>query len=472
MDKDGNKKEPMKQALKQKKVQEVAPPGAKAERMVKHIKKGYAKDGKVTPKEKSIAYATAWKAHNKGKVEEAIRAMFEAGYTKEQIVEGWEDMLKSVEKSRRDEKGTGKFDKKKSDKGNVYTRKYNPKSGESDDSENVTKEKRGRGRPKKSAFESKYSTVSKMITESFLKEQSTAPIAPADREKFMKSSDPQAFNKLTGASDKADATGTIKRGTWQADKPKAGEKAVPVPQNPEVAKEDAELEEMKRLAGFQVNECGVSPMGNGMMGQEAAGKMNISTNMSSDGNKSVTITADGDAALELMQMLKLAGMQGGEAPQQQEPEGVMVVSTDDEEEVDENLVAVANPAGAASADQAKQIGAKYPQQGGQEPDLFKQPGANAPASAGTQTDEEEEVDEAKDERYHASTTPDEHVEPVQSQTKGGNGDVAGQEKRMRKGGYQFGDNNLAMKEVSEGIAGLEAMGRKLYKEYESIKVQK
>ena len=49
---------------------EKAPPGAKAERMVKHIKAGYAKDGKLTPKEKSIAYATAWKAHNKGKVEE------------------------------------------------------------------------------------------------------------------------------------------------------------------------------------------------------------------------------------------------------------------------------------------------------------------------------------------------------------------------------------------------------------------
>jgi len=51
-------------------VKEVAPPGDKAERMVKHIKKSYSKDGKITPKEKSIAYATAWKAHNKGKVEE------------------------------------------------------------------------------------------------------------------------------------------------------------------------------------------------------------------------------------------------------------------------------------------------------------------------------------------------------------------------------------------------------------------
>ena len=46
---------------------EDAPPTAKGERMVKHIKKGYAKDGKLTDKERSIAYATAWKAHNKNK---------------------------------------------------------------------------------------------------------------------------------------------------------------------------------------------------------------------------------------------------------------------------------------------------------------------------------------------------------------------------------------------------------------------
>lgn len=49
---------------------EVAPPGDKAERMVKHIKKGYAKDGKLTDVEKSKAYGAAWKAHNAGKVEE------------------------------------------------------------------------------------------------------------------------------------------------------------------------------------------------------------------------------------------------------------------------------------------------------------------------------------------------------------------------------------------------------------------
>ncbi len=45
-------------------VKEEAPPGKKYERMVKHIKKSYAKDGKLTKDEKAIAYATAWKHKN------------------------------------------------------------------------------------------------------------------------------------------------------------------------------------------------------------------------------------------------------------------------------------------------------------------------------------------------------------------------------------------------------------------------
>lgn len=51
-------------------IEEKAPPGAKAERMVKHIKKSLSKDGKLSDKDKAIAYATTWKAHNAGKVEE------------------------------------------------------------------------------------------------------------------------------------------------------------------------------------------------------------------------------------------------------------------------------------------------------------------------------------------------------------------------------------------------------------------
>jgi len=50
-----------KQKMKEEAIQEVAPPGKKYERMVKHIKKNYPKD------KEGIAYATAWKHKNKDK---------------------------------------------------------------------------------------------------------------------------------------------------------------------------------------------------------------------------------------------------------------------------------------------------------------------------------------------------------------------------------------------------------------------
>ena len=163
----------------------------------------------------------------------------------------------------------------------------------------------------------------------------------------------------------------------------------------------------------KVDEC----MGSGMMspvpGQamEQEGKMNINTNMSSDGTKSVSISADGEAAVQLMQMLKLAGMGGqGPATPQAEP-GVTVVSTEPEAEVDEE----------------------------------------------------------KDPRYQANTSPEEHVMPVQALTKGGDGDVAGKEKAMTPNGYQFGDNPRAMREA---IHGLDNFGHNMMKEYESIKIKK
>ena len=56
---------------KHDKMDEVAPPGAKAERMVKGIKKSLSKDGHLSGKDKAIAYATTWKARKKGQVEEA-----------------------------------------------------------------------------------------------------------------------------------------------------------------------------------------------------------------------------------------------------------------------------------------------------------------------------------------------------------------------------------------------------------------
>ena len=536
LDKDGNKAEPMKKAAKDaksKKVQEVAPPGAKAERMVKHIKKGYAKDGKLSKTEKSKAYGAAWKAHNKGKIEEAIKAMYEAGFSKEQIIEGWDDMMKAVEKRSKD-KGTGKFDKKQISTGTVYTRKYDPKTGETDDSENVTAVKRGRGRPKKSTFESS-TTANRMIAEHFRefiegsiqggvwtsnppkKGQPNVPV-PQNIDGGSVSPAPKAPTPKPSTP----PMGSIKGGVWTAEPPKPGEKGVAVPSAlPEddmeegnafggavakakadgvqpgetikvggktyPVKEGEELLQMLRIAGIkvledtQLDECGMSSMGNGMMGQhEQEGRMNVSTNMSSDGNKSVTITADGNSALELMQMLKLAGMGGGEESHAHTgPEGVMVVSAgDDEEELSERMPlpkigadGQPDPADMQKLQQARtnreQMSLELSKQHAlntAKPETLKPSTPAAPVSQRVPTNvPEEEVDEAKDERYHANTTPEEHVMPVQVQTKGGNGDVAGREKKMTPHGYQFGDNPQAMKE---------SMSLKLIKEYEAIKVKK
>ena len=66
----------VKQLNPQAKLKEKAPPGAKAERMVKGIKKSLSKDGHLSDKDKAIAYATTWKAKKQGKVEEAGKPDF------------------------------------------------------------------------------------------------------------------------------------------------------------------------------------------------------------------------------------------------------------------------------------------------------------------------------------------------------------------------------------------------------------
>ena len=146
----------------------------------------------------------------------------------------------------------------------------------------------------------------------------------------------------------------------------------------------------------QIDECGdMGPMANGMTDKQES-RMNVSTNMSSDGTKTVTVTADGEAAEELMQLLSLAGMQHDH----KEPEVMMY--------------------------------------------------------------------EEKDTRYEASTTPDEKVLPLETQLKGGTGEVAGKTKKMTPHGYKYADNNLAMKENQV----TESKTLSFLKEYESLLVKK
>lgn len=151
--------------------------------------------------------------------------------------------------------------------------------------------------------------------------------------------------------------------------------------------------------------------------QQQDSQFSVNSSMDSNGNKTMTISATGEKADELAQLLRLAGQQGGEAA---EPE----------------VVAVAEP---------------------------MEVGDNAENSEIAVIGDEQEVDEEKDPRYEANTTPEEHAMPTQALTKGGDGDVAGQEKKMNptKPTWKNGDNAM-----SEGMSG------KLMREYESIKVQK
>ena len=89
-------------------------------------------------------------------------------------------------------------------------------------------------------------------------------------------------------------------------------------------KENAELNELAKLAGLAVQEgyeggtcsgCGMTececePGMGDVPGMAQDGKISVNSSMSTDGDKHITVTADGAAVDELMQMLKIAGLDG------------------------------------------------------------------------------------------------------------------------------------------------------------------
>lgn len=121
-----------------------------------------------------------------------------------------------------------------------------------------------------------------------------------------KATDKREHDALTGASNAAAAQTT----------PPADAKRI---------KEDADLNQMRRIAGLK--ECGDMSM------DSQQDSMNVSTNMSSDGTKSVNISAQGDQADALLQMLKMAGMRPHDNDNSMgmtEPEIIMIGSNDEE----------------------------------------------------------------------------------------------------------------------------------------------
>ncbi len=90
----------------------------------------------------------------------------------------------------------------------------------------------------------------------------------------------------------------------------------------------------------KIDECGMAPVsGYGYEGTQS--RMNVSTNISSDGTKNITVSADGEQAEALMQILQLAGLGTGKlsAATQQAPAQESEV---EEAEVDEAEGSYAN----------------------------------------------------------------------------------------------------------------------------------
>lgn len=159
----------------------------------------------------------------------------------------------------------------------------------------------------------------------------------------------------------------------------------------------------------QLDECGMSPIGSMAQSMEQQeGRINVSTNMSSDGNKSVNISADGNAADQLMQMLKMAGLGGGEAHAK---------------------LAIAVPADSGEGEQG--------------------------------------VEEATD-QY--ANTPEEEYAGVETITD--QGDDMNRQKKQFADKPRQGDNPMATQAMAEEVDPIGSLGRDLMKEYQALKLKK
>jgi hypothetical protein len=138
-------------------------------------------------------------------------------------------------------------------------------------------------------------------------------------------------------------------------------------------------------------------------------RLNVSTNMSSDGTKSVNISAQGEKAEELLSMLKLAGM-GDKMPRVSDG-------------VDMDHPGAIEIHGTMDADGAEQLA------------------SSLRSKLGNDEMMDEDLEEAKKRRSRYSNTPDEEYQTVASITRQGN-DLNREKKQFAKM-PKAGDNPMA-----------------------------
>lgn len=278
-------------------VYEKAPPGAKAERMVKQIKAGYAKDGKLTDKEKSIAYATAWKAHNKGRVEESRQLSEGVNFTEmlKKHTATLDEMMQNLADDVMEFKRSGKVSENLRDCMSVY--EYS-KQQLTDDTHtqhaldlNPDLQKQAQAQPKPGVL-GKVGQIAKKGLDVLT--------GPGDEE-LMRDLAKKSLGEEEELNELARLAGlSVSEGAKPdfLDVDKDGDKEEPM------KKAVKDKEKVDESLGAMAEEM-----------EEQQGRINVSTNMSSDGNKNINISADGDAADQLMAMLKMAGLASGEVAQ-------------------------------------------------------------------------------------------------------------------------------------------------------------
>ena len=275
--------------------------------------------------------------------------------SKQTLNEGWEDMMKA-NKEKAKEKGTDKNDKKETSTGTTYTRKSSTFSDGGDDKDTKkAKEKEKKSKVKEDDEKELDEGIGDMVKkgvdaakkvgsaaldklghgsdEDLIKDlQKKAGVPQTGKkpetasketvsEEKVEEDDVEEGNEFSGARDAAIKAGKEefevggkKYKVTEAAKPdfldidKDGDKKEPLKK---AAKEKKKVDEA-------MAECYDQAMGQMQQPEQESG-INVSSNMDTKtGNQSLTVTAQGAAADELAQLLKLSGVLGGGRSQPQE----------------------------------------------------------------------------------------------------------------------------------------------------------
>ena len=285
--------------------------------------------------------------NNNGRLDANDFAMLRKGGKKQVADEGWDDMIKDVHRRAGERKvGTvthgAKHDVEEIPGGRRVTRRTDPNTGYSvgaDDDKSADGEKRGRGRPKgtKGAIGAKGpSGRSKLMTregdnESDDIKQAMAMLKKAGY-KVSKAVEEESTTTRDNRAERAgrkvakdieydekkkDGIHGKKRGSEDARAEKAGKKVakdIEYDEKKKKVKEQGGADTPTASSGFSYGKGIYDSLNRELEGMISEG-MNINMSMNSDANggpsKSLTVTATDDDAMKLSQLLKSAGLGGG-----------------------------------------------------------------------------------------------------------------------------------------------------------------